>query len=166
MCITAIKQRRKKKKEQREFQKMLSSIQRMYGVMMRQHYLDHHLRRASEQEVAQLISENAANEVEREHDGYYIPPVEKFIKYSLEKRPDWVFHLDGLEMFDVGDSPKREPILHRDGILPEELLSKDFYVFLYDSFGLAETSRCARMGYVLYDPETHNIVAFAWDLIS
>lgn len=166
MCIQAIKKRRKRKKEEREFQKMLSSIQRMYGVMMRRHYLDYHLRRASEKDVAQLISDNDTQEVERGHERYCIPPKDKFIKHSLEKRPDWVFHLDGLEIFDVGDWSKREPILHRDRLLPEELLSKDFYVFLYDSFGFPETHLCARRGYVLYDPERREIVAEAFDFLS
>ena len=145
---------------------MMFSIQRMYGAMMRQHYLKDHLRRATEQEVAKLISENAAKEVEKKHMGYYIPPLDKFIKHSLEIRPDWVFHLDRLEVLDMDDGPVREPFSPRDSILPKELLSKDFYVFLYDSFGLPETHLYARKGYVLYDPESHEIVANVWTAMS
>lgn len=164
--INAIRQRRKKREEQREFPKMLYSIQRMYGGMMRQHYLMDHLRRATEEEVANLISENAANEVEKKHMGYYIPPLDKFIKHSLEIRPDWVFHLDRLDIFGMEDGPEREPFSQWDRILPKELLSKDFYVFLYDSFGLPETHLCARRGYVLYDPELREMVAYVWNAIS
>lgn len=143
-----------------EFSTMLSCIQRMFGVKIDEQYLSAHLRQATQFEVAKIIEDNKAKEIERKHAGYYIPPIDMFIKYSIERRPDLIFHLDRLDVFNDVDAIEMTPLEGR--ILTKELSTKDFYVFKYDSFGAPGTHLCARVGYVLYDPDLHDIVAEAF----
>ena len=160
--LLSIRSQKSHQKElEREYSMMLSSIQRMFGIKMDESYLSTHLRQASKFEVAQLIEDNKAKEVERKHAGYFIPPINMFIKISLERRPDLVFYLYKLEMFEK-DGVEITPLWDKNKIRPQEFLRKDYYVFKYDSFGIPETHLCARIGYVLYDPDLQDIVAEAF----
>ena len=159
--LLSIRSQRSHQKElEREYSMMLSCIQRMFGVKIDEQYLSAHLRQATQFEVAKIIEDNKAKEIERKHAGYYIPPIDMFIKYSIERRPDLVFHLDRLDVFNDVDAIEMTPLEGR--ILTKELSTKDFYVFKYDSFGAPGTHLCARVGYVLYDPDLHDIVAEAF----
>lgn len=46
--------------------------------------------------------------------------------------------------------------------MPIEYVSKDLYVFYYNSIGFPETHLCASIGYVFYDAEDNKIVSSHW----
>ncbi len=161
-------QRKKAAKEQeQEYQEMLSSVCGMFNkVQISPETIEKHIRKATEEEVEQLISISKTVPHEKPWPGYYIPSDRNFITYSLENNPDKVYLLKKIEPLKLNDDFLEPPQSYNFKCLEIENMNKDYFVFLFDSFGLPETHLCASRGYALYDPDKKDIVAHIWRWIS
>ena len=152
------------KREEQEYQEMISSVQGMFQrLCLTQEDVEKHIRKVTEEELANLISISKSVSPE-ELSGYYLPGDKRFITHSFEMYPNQVYLLKKIEPLNLKDEEKYNTLFW--SCLDVENMNKDLYVFFFDSFGVPETYLRARRGYALYDIDKKDIVAYHWTLIS
>ena len=166
--IFSIRQRKKEKKDAAVYNDMLFAVSMMCVNLSSSYDFTSHIRKATAEEIEQLINEAKSIPPSVPGGGYYIPSLHNYVVHCLETWPDRVFFFKHLDFHDVQieeDQNDSHSSLWASP-LPLEYMNKDLYVFYYNNFGLPGTHLCAREGYVFYDAEDNQIVACAWQCIS
>ena len=167
--ISSIRRREKEKAQAKEFEFMLSCIQRMYPYRFHgyRRIISEYIRKATDEEVAKLILDSQSIQKSSPGSGYYVPSYSNYVTRSLETWPDRVYVLNHMFLSAIEDQDD-ESIYNSQwkSHLPTRYLHKDLVVFNYNDFGFPETHLCGREVYVFYDAEKKEIVAHVWRGVS
>ena len=166
--ISSVRKRKKDKEEAAVYNDIQIAVSMMLTNLSNSPDIASHIRKASEQEVGQIINGAKSLPSSTPGKGYYIPSLQNYVVHSLETWPDRVYFFKHLDLHEVQTEDVIEERISSLWVspLPIEYMNKDLFVFYYNSFGFSETHLCARVGYVFYDAEENQIVACAWRGIS